>query len=442
MRAFILAVGSELLGTDRLDTNSLRLTELLERFGLELAGKSVVGDHEDRLVAEIRQRLGQADVLILTGGLGPTEDDRTRSAVARALDRGMREDPELVEWLRGRFRSFGRQMPEVNRRQAQVIDGARVLENPRGTAPGLHVEEDGKHVFLFPGVPREVGGMMRDHLEPWLLARLGEASLERRVIKVAGLGESDVEELLAPVYGRFGADAVAVLASPGEVRIVAQARGSGDQRAAWLDPLVEAVRGAVGRAVFALGAEATLEAVVVEALAERGLTLVTAESCTGGLIAERLTRVAGSSAAFLGGAVTYSNRLKSEMLGVDPQMLEEHGAVSEPVARAMAAGARARLGADLAVAVTGIAGPGGGSDEKPVGTVHLAVAGPSDAIRHRRVTLPGDRKRIRQLTSQLALEMVRRRLIDAGAIDPGEIDPGEVEPGEMDAGEMDAGANR
>ncbi|MEM1177787.1 MAG: competence/damage-inducible protein A [Acidobacteriota bacterium] len=416
MRAFILAVGTELLGTDRLDTKSLRLTELLERFGVELVGKSVVGDDEDRLVGEIRHRLKTADLLLFTGGLGPTEDDRTRAAVARAVGRSMAEDPELVEWLRERFRSFGREMPEVNRRQAQVIDGARVLENPRGTAPGLHVEEDGRHLFLFPGVPREVNGMIKDHLRPWLESRLGEASLERRVIKAAGVGESHLEELLAPVYERFGADAVAVLASPGEVRVVIQARGPEAERAALLDPLASAIREAIGRAFFAEGADATLEGVVVDALGERGQTVSTAESCTGGLIGERLTRVPGSSRAFIGGVVAYADRMKTLLLGVEPAVLEEHGAVSGPVVEAMATGALERFGTDLAVAVSGIAGPGGGSDEKPVGTVFLAVAGPQDgAVKHRRVVLPGDRQRIRQLTSQLALEMVRRRLLDGDA---------------------------
>ncbi|MEM8995389.1 MAG: competence/damage-inducible protein A [Acidobacteriota bacterium] len=416
MRAFILAVGTEMLGTDRLDTNSLRLTELLERFGVELIGKSVIGDDEERLVAEIQRRMADADLLLITGGLGPTEDDRTRAAVARAVGRRTAEDPALVEWLRERFRSFGREMPEVNRRQAQVIDGARVLENPRGTAPGQHVERDGHHAFLFPGVPREVDGMVKDHLRPWLESRLGEASLERRVIKVAGVGESHLEELLAPVYERFGGEAIAVLASPGEVRVVIQAQGSPAERAAELDPMAEAIRSAVGRPVFGEGADATLEGVVIESLGARGLTVSTAESCTGGLIGERLTRVPGSSAAYVGGVVAYADAMKTLQLGVDPQVIAGHGAVSGPVVEAMATGARERFGTDLAVAVSGVAGPGGGTEEKPVGTVYLAVAGPEDgAIKHRRVVLPGDRQRIRQLTSQLALEMIRRRLLDGEA---------------------------
>ncbi|MEO1367564.1 MAG: competence/damage-inducible protein A, partial [Acidobacteriota bacterium] len=392
-----------------------RLTELLERFGVELIGKSVIGDDEDRLAAEIQRRMADADLLLITGGLGPTEDDRTRAAVARAVGRETAEDPALVEWLRGRFRSFGREMPEVNRRQAQVIDGARVLENPRGTAPGQHVEKDGRHAFLFPGVPREVDGMVKDHLRPWLESRLGEASLERRVIKVAGVGESHLEELLAPVYERFGGEAIAVLASPGEVRVVIQAQGSPEERAAELDPMADAIRAAVGRPVFGEGADATLEGVVIQSLGARGLTVSTAESCTGGLIGERLTRVPGSSAAYIGGVVAYADVMKTLQLGVDPDVIAAHGAVSGPVVEAMATGARERFGTDLAVAVSGVAGPGGGTEEKPVGTVYLAVAGPGDgAVKHRRVVLPGDRQRIRQLTSQLALEMIRRRLLDGG----------------------------
>ncbi|MEM6792663.1 MAG: competence/damage-inducible protein A [Acidobacteriota bacterium] len=416
MKAAIIAVGSELLSTERLDTNSLRLAAVLERYGVSLIGKSVVADDEPRLAAEIDSRLAEAELVVVTGGLGPTEDDRTRAAAAQALGRGMREDPELVEWIRERFRSFGREMPDVNRRQAQVIDGAEVLENRWGTAPALRLERSGHHLFLLPGVPREVDGLMRRELEPWLQERLGDASLERRTVKVAGLGESDVEERLEPVYREFGRDAVAVLASPGEVRVVASARGSAAEREALLAPLLAAVRRCVGRAAFTDRADETLEEAVGALLAARGLKLSTAESCTGGWISQRLTGVPGSSAWFEGGAVTYSNALKSTLLGVPEELIDAHGAVSEEVARSMAAGARERFGTDLAVAVTGIAGPGGGSPEKPVGLVHLAVAGPArDSIHHRRVQLPGDRERVRRLTCQIALEMIRRRLLEAAA---------------------------
>lgn len=417
--AAILAIGSELLGTQRLDTNSLALTEVLERFGIELVAKSVVGDDENTLVRELAQRLDEVDLVLCTGGLGPTADDRTRAAAARALGRTRRRDPELVEHIRGLFRSFGRDMPAVNERQAEVIDGAEVLLNGRGTAPGLRLEharsgELAAELFLFPGPPRELRGMIEDHFEPYLQRRQGDdasrVAVERRVLHVAMLPESEVEQRLAPVYERFGAESIAVLASPGQIRVELLARGLPPQRAAALEPMVVEARAAIGGGVFAEGPHATLEAATGEALSAVGATAVTAESCTGGLIAQRLTAVPGSSAFFLGGVVSYSNELKTRLLGVEESLLAEHGAVSEPVARAMAIGARSRLGADLAVAVTGIAGPGGGSEHKPVGTVHLALAGPADGqVEHRRVRFPGDRERVRQMTSQLALDLVRRR---------------------------------
>ena len=428
MKAVILAIGSELLGTERLDTNSLRLTEVLERFGVRLIAKTVLGDDEEAVADEVRRHLGRVDLILLGGGLGPTEDDRTRAAVARALGRTTSLDESLVDTIRALFTSFGHTMPEVNRRQAEVVDGAEVLSNSQGTAPGQRLEHDGSTLFLFPGVPREMKAMITAHLEPWLQARAADAAddpddpimLERHTVKVACRPESEVEEVLKPIYDTYGRDAVAVLAAPGDLKIQVVARGDRAARRGALEPLVRDLEALLGPSVYhsARGEggadESTLEAVTGRTLADAGLTLVTAESCTGGLVAERLTRVPGSSAWFHGGVVTYSNELKMQLLGVPQDMLDTHGAVSEPVARAMAEGARKRYGADLAVAVTGIAGPGGGSDDKPVGTVHLALAGPNDETRHRRVVLPGDRQRIRRLTSQTALEMVRRRALDHG----------------------------
>ena len=418
MRAAILAIGSELLGTEKLDTNSLRLTRIFERFGVDLVAKSVVGDRQEDIVREMRMRLDEADVLLVTGGLGPTKDDRTRAATAAAFGRGVEIHEQQVEILRAKFRSFGRSMPEVNRRQAAVIDGAVVLDNPRGSAPGQRVDIEGegassaKSVFLFPGVPIEVEGMIEHHLVPWLEAQgCGAEQLEHRVTKVACLPESQVEEMLAPVYQRFGADAVAVLASPAEVRIVGSARGDKSARQEALGPLMSAVREAMGKAVFTETGDHSLEAVVGDALVAAGHALVTAESCTGGLISERLTRVPGSSRWFSGGVVAYDDRVKIEQLDVSRALIVAHGAVSQEVVEAMAKGARERFRADIAVAVSGIAGPGGGTAEKPVGLVHLAVAGPGDEVHHRRVQIPGDRARVRQITSQVALDMVRRRLL-------------------------------
>lgn len=416
MRAAILAVGSELLGTDRLDTNSLELTAALERHGVELRRKAVVGDTEADLEAELRRMLAEADLVLVTGGLGPTADDVTRTAAAAALGRGQAEDPEIVEWIAGRFRGMGLPMPEVNRRQAQVIDGAEVLANPRGTAPGQRLSRDGATLFLFPGVPTELEGMLREHLEPWLAERSGGRQRETAVLKVAGVPESTLEERIAPFYGEFGRESVIVLAKPGEIQLRLRADGDEARRHELLTAMKARMRELVGEAVYGEGPEVTLEAVVGEALRARGETLVVAESCTGGLLAERLTRTPGSSDTFLGGVVTYSNELKVGLLGVPPELLASRGAVSEEVAGAMARGARERLGGDWALAITGVAGPGGGSPEKPVGTVHVALAGPApDDARHRRLGYPGDRRRIRWLASQVALEMLRRRLLAAGS---------------------------
>ncbi len=413
MKAAILAVGSELLGTRRLDTNSLQLTAVLERYGVDLCAKSVVGDDEEAIAGELRRRVEQADLVILTGGLGPTADDRTRPAVAAAFGLGIAVDEGIVEHIRGLFARFGREMPEVNRRQAEVIDGAAVLENRRGSAPGQRLEVDRATVFLFPGVPKELEGMIEHHLEPWLAARRsGEDAVERRVLKIASLPESEVEQRIAPAYERFGRRAIAVLASPGEIKVWTSARGPAEERRRRLDEMQALLRSLVGAAVFADREEDTLEAVVGALLRRRGRTLTTAESCTGGLLAERLTRVAGSSDYFLGGVVSYTNELKTRLLGVPAALIEAHGAVSEPVARAMAAGVRERYASDHGIGITGVAGPGGGSDEKPVGTVHVAVSGPEAGdVDHRRARFPGDRERIRRQSAQLALEMLRRRLL-------------------------------
>ncbi|MEM8932817.1 MAG: CinA family nicotinamide mononucleotide deamidase-related protein [Acidobacteriota bacterium] len=425
MEAAILAIGSELLGTERLDTNSLRITACLERYGVDLVTKAVIGDDEAAIAEEL-SRMARADVVIVTGGLGPTEDDRTRAATARAFGRGLTVDEDIVEQIRALFASFGRVMPEVNRRQAEVIEDAAVLHNRAGSAPGQRVDVGETAIFLFPGVPRELAVMIPDHLEPWLAERSRGPVFDQRTLKVACLPESDVEERIAPVYERFGGDAIAVLASPGDIRVVATARGAVEARRATLDEMTRALRAAIGTAVYAevepgvARHEGTLEAAVGDAVRGAGLLLATAESCTGGWIGQRLTHVPGSSAWYTGGVVTYSYELKTLLLGVPTEMLETHGAVSDPVVRAMARGARQRLGADIAVAVSGIAGPGGGTDEKPVGTVHLAVAGSpddgapgadEDGVQHWQVHFPGDRERIRQLTTQLALEHVRRRVL-------------------------------
>lgn len=416
MRAAILAVGSELLGTDRLDTNSLKLTALLDRYGAELVAKAVIGDSEEEIAAELRTLLPRVDLILITGGLGPTADDVTREAVAAALGRGLHLDEEVLASLERRFQSLGWKMPEVNRRQAWVVDGAEVLPNGRGTAPGMRVESDGCTVFLFPGVPTELEGLMESALEPWLAERSGGIARETAVLKIAGLPESVVEERIAPAYEEFGREAITILASAGEIRLQATAAGPETERRARLQAMVDRLSALAGDAVYTTREEDTLESVIGDLLRASRTTLTAAESCTGGLFSQRITAVAGSSDYFLGAAITYSNELKTQLVGVPAEMIAEHGAVSEPVARAMAAGVRRTLRSDWGVGITGIAGPGGGSEAKPVGTVHLAVAGPRDGeVEHRHVRLPGDRKRVRRFATQIVLEMLRRRLIAEGS---------------------------
>lgn len=410
MKAAILAVGSELLGTDRLDTNSLRLTQLLERYGAQLRQKCVVGDSIEDISEELHSLVSKHDLVLVTGGLGPTSDDVTREATSQALGRGLRLDEDILANLERRFREYGREMPSANRKQAEVIEGAQLIPNRRGTAPGMKIEGQGSTLFLFPGVPVELEGMIESDLEPWLAERSGGEGRETVTIKVSSLPESVVEERITPAYAEFGRENITILFSSGEVLVRATAQGPEAERKQRLEAMSARLRGLVGDAVFSQREEDTMEGIVGELLRKAGATLTTAESCTGGLLAERITRVPGSSDYFLGGAVTYTNELKAQVLGVPPKMLREHGAVSEPVARAMAEGVRRAYRSDYGIGITGVAGPGGGSEAKPVGTVHIALAGPHGTD-HKRIRFPGDRERIRMHSAQFALDMLRRRLL-------------------------------
>jgi len=412
VRAAILAVGSELLSTDRLDTNSLRITELLERHGVELVRKSVVGDDVEAITAEIRACVAAAELVVVGGGLGPTADDVTREACAAALDRELAEEPEVWALIEKRFAALGRTPSVNNRRQARVLAGATVLANAQGSAPGQRIDlGEERALFLLPGVPYELDALLVAELEPWVAARSTGAGRERRTLKTAARPESEVDALLEPVYAEFGREALTVLAGAGEVRVCFWATGEREARGRRLEAIATAVRRALGDSIFGEGDEATLEETVAHALGERRLSLATAESCTGGLLAERLTRVPGASAWFPGGVVTYSNREKQRLLGIDAELLARFGAVSQPVAEAMAQAVRREFGVDFGIAISGVAGPDGGTAEKPVGTVHVALAGPGEEVADRRVQLPGDRGRIRWLATQVALELLRRRLL-------------------------------
>jgi nicotinamide-nucleotide amidase len=431
MRAAILAVGSELLGTDRLDTNSLTLAAVLERHGVELVGKSVAGDSEEAIADEVRRWVERADLLLVTGGLGPTADDVTRPAVAAALGRGIAVDEEVLATIAARFREYGMRMPEVNRKQAERIDGAAMIANRRGSAPGMRIDlagdgEGGGAVFLFPGVPVELEAMIESDLEAWLAARGGGRGRQRGCLKVSGLPESTVEERIAPAYADFGREAISILAKPGEVLLQFWAEGDDDERRRRLDAIAARLRALVGAAVFTDDPERDLADVVVALLRERGATVAAAESCTGGWLGQRITAVAGASDVFPGGVVAYSNAAKEALLAVPAGLLAEHGAVSEPAARALAAGARERFAATYGLGITGVAGPGGGSDEKPVGTVHVALAGPGGLAVHRRVRFPGDRERVRWLSTTLALELLRRHLTGLAPGDGGRLEDDEA----------------
>ncbi|MFI5177164.1 MAG: competence/damage-inducible protein A [Vicinamibacterales bacterium] len=410
--AEIIAVGSELLTPDRTDTNSLWLTARLNEIGIDVRAKAVVRDDRGDLAALFTQALARADLVVTTGGLGPTDDDLTREVVAGALGLTLVEDATIVSSLRERFARRGWPMPEINRRQAQVPDGAVVLPNPNGSAPGLWIDAGVKIVVLLPGPPREMQPMFDTDVGPRLAARSGGRRLRRRILKITGRSESQVDEVAQPIYGPLATSiqpiATTILATPGQIELHLSAAGMDVIRLdAVLDAAVEALAAALGSVVFSVDGR-SLEAVVGDLLRGRGCRVAAAESCTGGLLLGRLTDVPGSSDWVIGGVVAYSNDVKMRELGVPPALLAEHGAVSEPVALAMAGGVRQKLGADVGVAITGIAGPTGGSEAKPVGTVVVALSGPSSVARTYR--FPGDRRTVRAHATAAALDMIRRAL--------------------------------
>lgn len=410
LRAEILAVGSELLRPPRAETNAAYLTRRLLDLGLEVVARTTVADDRELLASAFAAALARSDVVLSTGGLGPTEDDLTREAAASALGRGLRREPELIEGLRQRFARMGRPLPAVNEKQADVIEGAEPLRNPRGTAPGQCLATPEQLLFLLPGPPAEMEATFEESALPRLRERAGVRALSTRVLKIAGMAESEVEQLVAPVYTTFDNPRTTILGGVGQVELHLTGTGACQEEAAErVEALAAALRPRLPGRIFSEDGR-ELPEVVGALLLERGLTLAVAESCTGGRIAARLTDVPGAS-GFLGRAyVTYGNRAKVELLGVDPALIESAGAVSEEVARAMAEGARRAAGAHLGLGVTGIAGPGGGTADKPVGLVHLAVCGAAGE-RVRRAVFPGDRNRVRTQAAQAALELLRRVLL-------------------------------
>ncbi|MGC2659169.1 MAG: competence/damage-inducible protein A [Bryobacteraceae bacterium] len=409
--AEIIAIGSELLTPQRIDTNSLVITELLNAIGVEVHRKQVIGDDRARLTEAIRNSLGRVDIVILTGGLGPTEDDVTRDAAAAALGRSLVHSPEQEAILQARFDRFRRKMAENNRRQTYLIDQAEALPNGNGTAPGQFVRWGGKVLILLPGPPRELKPMVSDQVIPRLKAFLPDEAIKIRSFRITGMGESDLDALIAPVYTRYENPATTVLAGVGDLWVHLRARCATEAEAdALLKEVGDPIAELLGDRVYSTDAEQSLEEVVGQLLRQHRATVATAESCTGGLLAGRLTELAGSSDFFLGGFVTYGDRQKEKLLGVPTDLLEKCGAVSEPVAAAMAEGARSRNGATYALSTTGFSGPSGGTEQNPVGTVYIGLAGP-EPTKVTRLHYGSDRYRHRLLSTQAALDILRRRLL-------------------------------
>jgi nicotinamide-nucleotide amidase len=414
VNAEIIAVGSELLTPFRMDTNSLYLTEQMNQFGVEIIFKSVVGDDLKRLVAAAQHALFRSEIVIFSGGLGPTEDDLTREAVAEALGLSLRRDPDILTRLQQRFADRGWKMSPNNVKQADVLEGATALPNPNGTAPGqwLSGEFDGREhiIVLLPGPPHELKALFEAEVRERLRAKVPPAFLAVRTLKIAMLGESAVDARVAPIYKRYTDVDTTILAGAGEIELHFKTRASTQDAAqSRVDEVAGVVEDELDDAVYSRNGE-SLEQIVGYWLQMRAATVAVAESCTGGLLAERLTSISGSSRYFLGGAVVYSNALKTEFAGVPAEMIERHGAVSREVAAALAEGIRYRCESTLGVGITGIAGPNGGTPEKPVGLVVHAVASSTGTEVVQR-NFPGDRKRIRRFASTMALDMVRKKLM-------------------------------
>jgi nicotinamide-nucleotide amidase len=413
MNAEIIAVGSEMLTPQRVDTNSLYLTAELNNLGVEVVTKCVIGDDRERLADAIQRALSRSAILIVSGGLGPTEDDLTREAMALALDRRLVFHPGIADALEQRFLKLKRKMADVNKRQAFVIEGAEILANDRGTAPGQWVEESGAVAMLLPGPPHELKSMFERQCLPRLARLVPKQVIRTLFLRVAGMSESDLDQLIAPVYKKYQNPATTILAANGDLQIHLRARCVTEAQA---DELLAEVGGPIelllGDRIYSRNGD-PLEAIVGDLLRKIRATVSVAESCTGGMLGERFTSVPGSSDYFAGGFITYTNAMKVELLGVTPEILKEHGAVSKPTAEAMAVGARRRTGSTYALSITGVAGPNPGTVAAPVGTVYVGIADAAGTLVMHRQFL-GDRQRIRIFTCQMAMDLLRRRMTGRG----------------------------
>jgi nicotinamide-nucleotide amidase len=409
MKAEIIAVGSELLTPDNIDTNSLYLTHQLNEAGCQVHLKTIVGDDRNDIAAVLRAALKRSDLIIVSGGLGPTEDDLTRTAVAAVLDRPVSTDEGILEILRQRFASRGFRMAKINERQAEVILGAEVLDNAMGTAPGMWIEEDGRYIVLLPGPPRELRSVFEEKVLPKVRKLSGDTRLAYRSFHVTGMTESELDSQIAPIYTAYPQVRTTVLAGTKHIAVRLYRWVRAQEDLSDFDELASRIQAVLGDAVFTTRDE-SMEEVVGRQLSESGQTLAVAESCTAGMLGMHITRVPGSSNYFVGGVICYSNEVKMNLCGVPAELLEKHGAVSAEVAEAMARGVRTLLRSTIGLSITGIAGPGGGSPDKPVGLVYIAISdGERTLSRHR--IMPGDRESIRERSTYLALSWLRRFLL-------------------------------
>ena len=421
MIAEIIAVGSEMLTPFRQDTNSLYLTSRLNELGVQVAFKTIVGDNLGHLTGAAKIAIARADIVIFSGGLGPTEDDQTREAVGEALGLGLRRDNEILTAMYKRFAARHMAMPPNNAKQADRLEGAEVLANANGSAPGQYIDTVvGRHrkiVILLPGPPKELKAMYEAECRGRLAASLPERHMAKRMLRMALIPESQVDARTAPIYQQYSDVETTILAGSGEIQLHFQCVKASDAEAqARVDELAEKIEAEMGEAVFSSHGE-QLEEVVLLMLGLRQMTLAAAESCTGGLLAERLTAVPGSSRYFVGGAVVYADSLKTEFADVPEELVRSDGPVSKPVARAMAEGIRRRTGASGGGGITGIAGPGPGAAgpdaEKPIGLVYVAASFAGESkTKVVELNLTGDRERIRFWASQHALDLLRRSLLE------------------------------
>lgn len=411
MKCEIISVGTELLLGDIVNTNSQYLSERLADLGFDVHYHHTVGDNEARLVEAGRASLERSELLVFTGGLGPTDDDITRETVAKLMGLAIHNDETILTKIQDFYDKLNRPMPEINKKQANVPEGALVLDNPNGTAPGLILEKDNKYAILLPGPPKEMIPMFENKVVPWLKEKGDGSVIESKTLRVVGVGESAVQEKLQHIFDTQTNPTVAPYAKTSETHLRVTAKASNRLEAEkMILPMVKEIEEILGTNIYGYD-DTTLEMAILDLAKSKGVTLSTAESCTGGLISSRLTDIGGASDAYIGSVVSYSNEIKMKLLGVKPETLEAHGAVSAETAAEMAEGVRRVTGADIGISTTGIAGPGGGSEEKPVGLAYIGIATAEGTKTIRNFAL-GNREKIKWNTATRALDFLRREMLE------------------------------